>query len=170
MKTSKVSFEQAKRSGQTSKVSFAKLQPKNSDVGIMTIGQLAAIGGVNVETIRYYQREKLLHTPKRIHGSIRRYGEEELNRLLFIKRAQVLGFSLTEITLLLQLAEGEHCAETQVLAEKKLAMVEQKLADLLAIESTLTKLVSSCRRGNNGCGCPIIDSLISGETAPKTDK
>ena len=129
----------------------------------MTIGQLATIGGVNVETIRYYQRENLLPTPKRINGSIRRYGEEELNRLLFIKRAQVLGFSLMEITLLLQLAEGVHCAETQVLAEKKLAMIKQKLANLLAIESVLKKLISACRKGKNGCGCPIIDSLVNGK-------
>lgn len=160
MKTSKASFEQAKRSGQTSKTSFAELQMQDSETG-MTIGQLAAAGNVNVETIRYYQREKLLPTPNRIHGSIRRYGEEELNRLLFIKRAQVLGFSLTEITLLLQLAEGVHCAETRVLAEKKLAVIEQKLADLRAIESTLKKLISACRRGKYGCGCPIIDSLVS---------
>ena len=165
MKTSKASFEQAQRSGQTSKASFAKMQMQNSEAG-MTIGQLAATGDVNVETIRYYQREKLLPTPKRIYGSIRRYGEEELKRLLFIKRAQVLGFSLREITLLLQLAEGEHCAETQALAEKKLDVIKRKFADLLAIESVLKKLISACRRGKDGCGCPIIDSLISGETTP----
>lgn len=162
MKTNKASFEQAKRSGQTSKVSVAKLQMQNSETG-MTIGQLASTGGVNVETIRYYQREKLLSTPKRIHGSIRRYGEEELKRLLFIKRAQALGFSLSEITLLLKLAEGEHCAETQYLAAKKLGVIKQKLTDLLAIESALKKLISACRKGKNGCGCPIIDSLVSGE-------
>lgn len=105
------------------------------------IGQLAANGGVNVETIRYYQREKFLPTPKRLHGAIRRYGEEDLKHLLFIKRAQVLGFSLTEIALLFQLAEGEHCAETQALAEKKLDVIKRKLADLLAIESVLKKLI-----------------------------
>ncbi|RFC35487.1 MAG: transcriptional regulator, MerR family [Candidatus Nitrotoga sp. LAW] len=146
----------------TSKASFMELQTLNLETG-MTIGQLASAGGVNVETIRYYQREKLLRTPQRSPGSIRRYSEEELNRLLFIKRAQVLGFSLTEITLLLQLAEGEHCAETQALAEKKLDMVEQKLADLLAIESALKKLISACRREKDGCGCPIIDSLVNGK-------
>ena len=149
----------------TSKASFAKLQIEDSETG-MTIGQLAAAGGVNVETIRYYQREKLLPTPKRIYGSIRRYGEEELKRLLFIKRAQALGFSLSEITLLLQLAEGEHCAETQALAAKKLGVIKRKLADLLAIESALKKLISACRRGKDGCGCPIIDSLISGKITP----
>lgn len=146
----------------TSKASSAKLQMQNSEMG-MTIGQLAAIGDVNVETIRYYQREKLLPTPKRLHGAIRRYSEEELKHLLFIKRAQVLGFSLTEITLLLQLAEGEHCAETQALAEKKLDVIKQKLADLLAIESALKKLIAACHKGKNGCGCPIIDNLVSGK-------
>lgn len=143
----------------TSKASFAKTQTRSSEVE-MTIGQLAEAGGVNVETIRYYQRENLLTTPKRIHGSTRRYGEEDLKRLIFVKRAKVLGFSLTEITLLLKLAEGEHCTETQALAEKKLAVIKQKLADLLAIESVLKKLISACRRGMNGCGCPIIDRLI----------
>lgn len=162
MKTSKVSFEQAKRSGQASKVSAAKLQVQNSE-NVMTIGKLASTGGVNVETIRYYQREKLLPTPKRTFGSIRRYSDEELKRLLFIKRAQTIGFSLTEITLLLQLAEGEHCAETQGLAEKKLGVIKQKLADLRAIESALEKLISACRKGKSGCGCPIIDSLVSGK-------
>ena len=132
----------------------------------MTIGQLASAGGVNVETIRYYQREKLLTAPQRALGSIRRYSMVELNRLLFIKRAQTLGFSLTEITLLLKLAEGEHCVQTQALAEKKLDVIRQKLADLLAIESALKKLVSACRKGKSGFGCPIIDSLISGKITP----
>lgn len=140
--------------------SFAKTDAE------MTIGQLASAGGVNVETIRYYQREKLLVAPKRTPGSIRRYGEGELNRLLFIKRAQSLGFSLMEITLLFKLSEGEHCAQTQALAEKKLGVIRQKLADLLAIESALKKLVSACRKGRNGCGCPIIDSLVNGKNVP----
>ncbi len=145
----------------TSKASAAKLPMQNAETG-MTIGQLASTGGVNVETIRYYQREKLLHTPKRAFGSIRRYSEAELKRLLFIKRAQAIGFSLTEITLLLQLAEGEHCSETQALAEKKLGVIKHKLADLHAIESALQKLVSACKRGKNGCGCPIIENLTNG--------
>jgi len=145
----------------TSRAGFVKPQIQDSETG-MTIGQLAATGGVNVETIRYYQREKLLTTPNRKLGSIRRYGEEDLKHLLFIRRAQLLGFSLNEITLLLQLAEGEHCTETLVLAEKKLDVIKQKLADLRTIESSLEKLISSCHRGKGGCGCPIIDSLISG--------
>ncbi|HZW87268.1 MAG TPA: MerR family transcriptional regulator [Gallionella sp.] len=146
----------------TSKAGTAKLQMQNSECG-MTIGQLAGAGSVNVETVRYYQREKLLPTPKRTFGSIRRYGEDDVQRLLFIKRAQAIGFSLAEITLLLQLAEGKHCTETQRLAQKKLGVIKQKLADLCAIESALEKLISTCRKGKNGRGCPIIESLISGE-------
>ena len=126
----------------------------------MTIGQLAGAGGVSVETIRYYQREQLLPTPERSYGSIRRYGGGDLKRLLFIKRAQALGFSLAEITLLLQLAEGEHCAETLTLARKKLGVIKQKLADLRAIELALEKLARACRNRKNGCGCPIIDDLV----------
>ena len=145
-----------------SKKEIGKLQAQDPVTGL-TIGQLAAAGRVNVETIRYYQHEKLINTPKRQFGSIRRYGEGELNRLLFIKRAQAIGFTLTEITLLLKLAEGEHCAETKTLAEMKLGVIKRKLADLRAIESTLEKLISACRKGKNGCGCPIIDNLVSGE-------
>lgn len=146
----------------TSKASTTKLRANNLEIA-MTIGQLSVAGGVNVETIRYYQREKLLNTPKREFGSIRRYGAVELRCLLFIKRAQTIGFSLTEISLLLKLAEGEHCAETKMLAEKKLVAIKQKVADLLSIKSSLEKLISACRKGKGGCGCPIIDSLVGGE-------
>lgn len=146
----------------TSKASTTKLRANNLEIA-MTIGQLSVAGGVNVETIRYYQREKLLNTPKREFGSIRRYGAVELSCLLFIKRAQTIGFSLTEISLLLKLAEGEHCAETKMLAEKKLVAIKQKVADLLSIKSSLEKLISACRKGKGGCGCPIIDSLVGGE-------
>lgn len=146
----------------TSKASSTKLRANDLEAA-MTIGQLAVAGDVSVETIRYYQREKLLHEPKREFGSIRRYGARDLNCLRFIKRAQTIGFSLTEITLLLKLAEGEHCVETQSLAEMKLDVIKRKLADLRAIESTLEKLISACRKGKGGCGCPIIDNLVSGE-------
>lgn len=145
----------------TGKAMTTRTLNQHSESGL-TIGQLASAGAVNVETIRYYQREKLLPTPQRIYGAIRRYGETELRRLLFIKRAQSLGFSLTEIVLLLELAEGEHCAETQEMATKKLGVIEQKLADLQAIQAALRKLILSCRKGKSGCGCPIIDSLVNG--------
>ena len=130
----------------------------------ITVGQLAETAAVNVETIRYYQRIGLLPLPKRDYGSIRRYSGDDLKRVRFIKRAQALGFSLDEVALLLGLSDGKHCAETKVLAEKKLTMVEEKIADLAAIQKALKGLVTKCSKGSRGCGCPIIDALIEDES------
>ena len=138
------------------------LKPATPRTGI-TIGQLAETAGVNVETIRYYQRIGLLPRPKRDYGSIRRYSADDLKRLRFIKRAQALGFSLDEVALLLGLSDGRHCAETKSLAEKKLGMVEQKIGDLVSIQKALRGLVTQCSKGSRGYGCPIIDALIEGE-------
>jgi MerR family mercuric resistance operon transcriptional regulator len=129
----------------------------------MTIGDLARAAGVNVETVRYYQRLGIFPEPPRARGSIRRYPDEALRQLHFIKRAQRLGFSLDEVRMLLELSDGRHCAETRELAERKLALVKAKLADLGAMHDALTGLVSACRRGGRGCGCPLIDALASEE-------
>ncbi len=130
----------------------------------MTIGDLARAGGVNVETVRYYQRLGILTEPARARGTIRRYPDDALRRLHFIKRAQRLGFSLDEVKILLGLSDGRHCAETRELAERKLAIVEEKLADLNAMHDALMDLISACRRGGRGCGCPLIDALASDES------
>jgi MerR family mercuric resistance operon transcriptional regulator len=123
------------------------------------IGQLSKTSGVHLETIRYYQRLGLMPTPARSHGSVRRYGEDAVSRLRFIKRAQSLGFSLDEVKLLLDLSVGEHCAETRTLAQEKKKIVEKKMTDLGAIHSALEQLVRACGRGRTGRGCPIIESL-----------
>jgi MerR family mercuric resistance operon transcriptional regulator len=123
------------------------------------ISELASMAGVHVETIRYYQGISLLLQPDREHGRIRRYGADDLKRVRFIKRAQALGFSLEEIALLLGLSDGRHCAETKVLAEKKLAMVEEKISNLAAIEKALKGLITECLKGSRGRGCPVIDAL-----------
>jgi MerR family mercuric resistance operon transcriptional regulator len=125
----------------------------------MTIGRLAKAAGVNVETIRYYRRIGLLPTPQRDYGSFRRYPKDSLKRLRFIKRAQQLGFTLDEVAALLDLSDGAHCAETRELAERKLTMVERKLADLTAIRDVLGELIAACRRGSPTAGCSIIESL-----------
>ena len=125
-----------------------------------TIGRLAEAAEVNVETIRYYQRIGLLPLPNRTYGSIRRYSATDLKRVRFIKRAQALGFSLEEVAMLLELSDGEHCAETKELAEKKLAMVKKKIDDLAAMQKSLQGLVTQCAKGSRGCGCPIIDTLV----------
>ena len=125
----------------------------------MKVGTLAKESGVHVETIRYYQSLGLMPKPARPYGVVRRYGKEAADRLRFIRRAQGLGFSLDEIKQLLDLAVGEHCAETRTLARRKLKLVEKKVGDLLGIQQALKKLVRACGGGKRGHGCPIIDRL-----------
>jgi MerR family mercuric resistance operon transcriptional regulator len=125
----------------------------------MKIGHLAEETGVHLETIRYYQRLGLVPKPEREYGSVRRYGEDAISRLRFIKRAQALGFSLDEVRLLLELSVGQHCAETRTLAGKKLQLVEKKISDLRRIRAALSKLVRACDTGRKGGGCPIIESF-----------
>lgn len=125
----------------------------------ITIGGLADTAGVNVETIRFYQRKGLMPEPEKPYGSIRRYGAAELARMRFIKSAQRLGFSLEEIGELLKLEDGTHCDEARLLAEHKLADVRQKLADLQRIESVLGALVARCCAVSGRVNCPLIASL-----------
>jgi MerR family mercuric resistance operon transcriptional regulator len=128
----------------------------------MKIGRLSEQSGVHVETIRYYQRLGLMPRPPRSRGSVRRYGEDAVSRLRFVKRAQALGFSLDEVKLLLGLSVGEHCAETRSLAKEKLGLIERKISDLCAMQDALNKLVRACGTGRNGRGCPIIEALCNG--------
>lgn len=128
-------------------------------VADLTIGKLADAAGVNVETIRYYQRRGLLDEPPKPLGGHRRYTTAQIKRLRFIKRAQALGFTLAEVSGLLQLDEGCACVETQALARNKLALIEQKIADLAAMRDVLGELVQQCNAGDGGAACPIIDVL-----------
>jgi MerR family transcriptional regulator, mercuric resistance operon regulatory protein len=127
--------------------------------GSVTIGALAEAAGVNVETIRFYQRKRLIPEPKRPPGSVRRYGEAQLSRVRFIKSAQRLGFSLGEIAELLKVEDGTHCAEARQLAELRLRDVREKIADLRRIESVLGTLVRRCRSARGSVKCPLVASL-----------
>jgi MerR family mercuric resistance operon transcriptional regulator len=124
-----------------------------------TIGRLAQKASVHFETIRYYQRLGLIGTPSKPRGSVRRCGRDTIDRLQFIKRAQGLGFSLDEVKLLLDLAVGNHCTETCSLAERKLRIVEDKIAELQRIRAVVRRLVRECGAGSQGQGCPIVESL-----------
>ncbi len=124
-----------------------------------TIGAVARKAGVNVETIRYYQRIGLVREPARPHGGVRRYPPETVERIRFVKRAQDLGFSLAEIADLLRLNDGMHCRDTRALAAKKLALVEARIHDLSAVRRTLRQLIAECDAGNERESCPVIDSL-----------
>ena len=128
----------------------------------LTIGKLAAAAGVNIETVRYYQRLGLLDEPERPRTGYRRYSQQQTKRLHFIKRAQCLGFTLSEVGGLLKLDTGCPCADTRALASRKLALIEQRIADLAAIREALTELIQQCDAGDGRGNCPIID-VLAGE-------
>lgn len=125
----------------------------------LAIGALAEAAGVNVETIRFYQRKGLMREPDRPVGGIRRYGEPDLARVRFIKSAQRLGFSLDEIADLLKLEDGSHCTQARKQAERKLADVRARLDDLRRIENVLQDLVERCCAARGQVRCPLIAAL-----------
>ena len=128
----------------------------------LTIGRLAAAVGVNVETIRFYQRKGLLREPPRPPGGIRHYTLEDSARVKFIKSAQRLGFRLNEIRHLLRLDEGMQCDAAAELAAQHLDGVRARLQDLRRIEVTLANLLAQCRQGDEKVTCPLIAALHSG--------
>jgi MerR family transcriptional regulator, mercuric resistance operon regulatory protein len=129
----------------------------------LTIGAFAKAAGVNVETIRFYQRTGLLLAPERPSGGIRRYGAADVTRVRFIKSAQRLGFSLDEIADLLKLEDGTHCDEASSLAEHKLRDIQEKRAALERMEAVLAQLVCACHSRRGNVSCPLIASLQRGE-------
>jgi MerR family mercuric resistance operon transcriptional regulator len=125
----------------------------------LTIGAFARAAGVNVETIRFYQRRKLLTEPDKPYGRIRRYGQADVNRVRFVKSAQRLGFSLDEIAELFELDDGTDCDEARAQAERKLTDVRARLDDLRRIEKVLVELVAQCAAAPEHVRCPLIASL-----------
>ena len=125
----------------------------------LTIGKLAKEAGVSVETVRYYQRVGLLDEPEKPIRGYRRYSGGMLDRILFIRRAKQLGFSLEEIKELLELGEG-HCSDVRVRAERKRRLIREQISDLRAMSSTLDDLISACKAGQDDTHCPIIETLV----------
>jgi Hg(II)-responsive transcriptional regulator len=127
-------------------------------------GELARRAGVNVETLRFYERQGLMPAPPRRASGYRDYPPETVDLVLFIQRAQHLGFSLREIKELLALREVPRatCGDVLVLAERKIAEIDAKISDLRAMRSALTKLLKGCTGGSTPIAqCPIIESLAS---------
>ena len=125
----------------------------------LTIGSLARAAEVNVETIRYYQRRGLLKEPARPPRGRRLYSDMVVRRVRFIKRAQRLGCTLDEVKGLLRLEDGQSCREARLLAEQKLAAIEQRLADLGSVRRLLKGLIAQCTEGSRRQSCPIISAL-----------
>lgn len=127
----------------------------------LTIGGLASHGGVNVATIRYYERRGLLPTPSQARSGYRLYADDAVRRLRFIRQAQLLGFSLNEIQELLSLRmqPGTTCADIRQRAREKIATVNDKIEDLQRMKSALTKLARACQGQGPVSECPILEAL-----------
>lgn len=126
---------------------------------MMTIGRVAEAAGVNVETVRFYQRLGLIEEPVKPLGGVRRYGVELVGRLRFISRAKQLGFSLAEVKRLLVLEDPQSCGKARALAAEKLGLVEDRIADLERIRGVLKDLVARCDVRWGKVACPIIATL-----------
>ncbi|MEQ9619835.1 MAG: MerR family transcriptional regulator [Deltaproteobacteria bacterium] len=127
----------------------------------IAISELARRANVTKETIRYYERRGLIPEPPRTESGYRQYSEESVSRLLFIKRAQKLGFSLREISLLLSLRVDRNttCADIKNIAQGKISEIEDKIRSLKRIRKALTELIALCSGEGPTTGCPIIDLL-----------
>ncbi len=127
----------------------------------LNIGRLSERAGVNIETIRYYEKIGLLPEPSRTAAGYRQYGEDHLRRLRFIRRGRDLGFSIEAIRALLRLAEHpeQPCARADELAVEHLAEVESKIADLTRLRDELQRLVHCV--GHSVAECRIIDTLAA---------
>ena len=126
----------------------------------MTIGRLAKEAGVNVETVRYYQRRGLLAEPHKPVGGHRRYPVSALERIGFIRRAQRLGFSLAEVESLIRYSDGRSWRETRTIAERKYATLSAHVEQLNAMRRALKGLIAKSLAGKGRGRCPIICSLL----------
>ena len=125
----------------------------------MLSSQLAAEAGVNVQTLRYYERRGLLPEPDRLDSGYRSYGTDAVRTV--VNTAQQLGFSLEEIDSLLDLAAGgpDDCDAAKTLATEKLAQLEHKIASLTVMRDSLRQLVATCSRSRGKRVCPLLDAI-----------
>lgn len=127
----------------------------------LRIGEVASRAGVNIQTLRYYERRGLLEAPERTASGYREYPSETVRLIRFIKRAQDLGFTLKEIEELIALrdAKGRRRSEVRALAETKMRDIDKKLAQLQAMRSALYTMVESCACRDGRPMCPILEAL-----------
>lgn len=140
---------------------------RSQEVPGLTIAGLARAGGVGVETVRYYQRRGLLETPGRPAGDgqpggVRRYGEEDVRRLRFIRSSQAAGFTLDQIAELMALDATQDRARARALAEERIATLDARIVELEKARASLQKLASACSSGAAG-PCPILTAFDHGD-------
>lgn len=127
----------------------------------LTIGKLARSAGINIETVRYYERIGIMPEPERKDSGYRQYSPEDLSRLKFILHAKELGFSLKEIGELLELRVDPetNCDDVRQQAEIKIADIEEKIKTLQRIRAALLNLTTACRERKQTSECPILEAL-----------
>ena len=125
------------------------------------IGEMSRLTGVNIETIRYYERIGIIPEPDRTAGGTRQYDHDHLKRLFFIRRSRELGFSIQEIRALLAMVDSHEysCADVHQLTMAHLSEVQSKIADLKKLEKVLKQMAAECSRGNVP-ECPIVETLF----------
>jgi MerR family mercuric resistance operon transcriptional regulator len=125
------------------------------------IGDMSRKTGVNIETVRYYERIGIMPKPDRTEGGTRQYNHDHLKRLHFVKRSRELGFNLEEVRALLKLADRKDftCGEVHSMTTDHLTAVKRKLSDLQRLEKVLKSMASECSQGEVP-DCPIIDELF----------
>jgi MerR family mercuric resistance operon transcriptional regulator len=133
-----------------------------------TIAALAAAAGVHVETVRYYQRLRLVPEPPRPLGGVRRYTEADAGLLRFIKRAQATGFALAEIESLLALSKRRSCRATRNLAASKLELVDERIRELRGLRRKLAGLIAACDANAEDDRCPLMERLTLADDSSKT--
>ena len=129
----------------------------------VTIGRLARSAGVNVETIRYYQRRGLIDEPPKPPGGQRKYPAADVTRLSFIRRAQQLGFSLEEVKNLLALADSRNHGKVHAIAETKRAALDRHIAHLTGMRRRLVALIKKGKRAKRGAVNPLIAALLAAD-------
>jgi len=129
----------------------------------LTIGVVSKRTKVSIETIRYYERIGILPKPPRSAAGHRVYLNEHGQRLIFVRRARELGFSLGQVRALLGLTGGRHvtCAKVKAITERHIAEIRKKLKDLKRLERELSYMLAHCR-GDEMLGCPMLDALAMG--------
>lgn len=127
----------------------------------LTIGEVAKRGGVKLPTVRYYERRGLIPEPPRTESGYRAYGVSAVNRIHFIKRAQELGFTLSEIEDLLRLLLSEDVTKAHIKRRTKAKLVEirEKVGLLQQIERHLERLLAACSGRGAVTDCPILEEL-----------
>lgn len=133
---------------------------------VLSIGKLSKQSGVNIETIRYYEKIGVMPAPGRSAGGFRIYEPDHLKRLSFVRRSRQLGFSLDEIRNLLRLVDGHGhtCAEVHALMLSHLAEIRRKIRDLRRLQRAMAEMAARCS-GESVPECPIVDALFDAPAA-----